>query len=119
MKKEETSCRQEYIRWKSAHESGGGGFSCGKGHHLLYSEGSGGLPRGKIILRGLGDFPGENHSEGSGGLPRGKLIPRGLRDLLRGKSFRGVWGTSQWGIIIYQKCVMNQYFSIELGVVKL
>ena len=38
----------------------GGGVSCGKGHHLLYSEGSGGLAKGKITLRGLGEFPGEN-----------------------------------------------------------
>ena len=37
-----------------------GGVSCGKGHHLLYSEGSGGLAKGKITLRGLGEFPGEN-----------------------------------------------------------
>ena len=82
---------------------GGGGVSCGKWHHLLYSEGSGGLPSRKIILRGLGDFPGENsfwevsgtfqggnHSGKSGGLPRGKLIPRCLRDFPRGKSWRGL-----------------------------
>ena len=61
MKKEETSCRQEYIRWKSAHESGGGGGGLVVERGITF-----------FILRGLGDFPGENHSEGSGGLPRGK-----------------------------------------------
>ena len=64
-----------------------GGVSCGKGHHLLYSEGSGGLAKAKITLRGLGEFPGENlfrevsgtsqggnHFNWSGGPPRGEII---------------------------------------------
>ena len=78
-----TSCRQEYVRWKSALEceGGRGGCSCLKGHHLLYSEGSGELPSGKIILTSHW----KNHSAGSGRLPRGKLIPRGLRDFPRGE----------------------------------
>ena len=33
--------------------SGGEGGSCWKGHHLLYSEGPGGLAKGKIILKGF------------------------------------------------------------------
>ena len=95
-----TSCRQEYVRWKSAHESGGrDGLVVERGITFF-------------ILRGLGDFPGGNHSEGSGGLLRGKIILRslgdfpgensfrevsGLRAFPRGKSFWEVWGTSQEG----------------------
>ena len=72
---------QENIRWKSAHEWGGG-LSCRKGHHLLYSEGSMGLPSDK------------NHSDASGGLPRGKIILRSLGDFPGGNSFQEVSGSS-------------------------
>ena len=93
-----TSCRQEYVRWKSAHESGGrDGLVVERGITFFILRGLGDFPGGKSFWGVWGTSQGENHSEKSRGLPRGKLIPRGLRAFPRGKSFWEVWGTSQEG----------------------
>ena len=63
-----------------------GGVSCGKGHHLLYSEGSGGLAKAKITLRGLGELPGENLFREVSGTSQGEIILTGLGDLPGGNN---------------------------------